>query len=85
MLHEVIESYEGGKIAQTTGVAAFGSPSEYFAAHTASTPQSGNVFSRKLDKNGIETNDPLDVYSIELYLKSLNKSEEVFRQITTSQ
>ena len=64
VLHEVTESYEGGKIAQKTG---YSTPSTarprgmgiYNIAHAAATPQSGDVFVDYRDSNGNSTGDTL--------------------------
>lgn len=70
MLHEVTESFEGGKISKNAGISspnAAGSGSVYNEAHKAATPQPGPVYSRDTDGKR------------EFFLKQEGKSEEKLR------
>jgi hypothetical protein len=46
MLHEIIESYLGGKYAQQTKIADTSGLLYYSVAHPNSTPQSGPIYVR---------------------------------------
>jgi hypothetical protein len=84
MLHEVTESYVGGKSSQSSGVSATPTKAEYDNAHSAATPQSGEVHYRLVDKFGNETKNPNNYDHIDIFIKSNDKPEKIIRQLTKS-
>jgi RHS repeat-associated protein len=86
ILHEVLESYEGGKASQVSGISApAGDGPQYDAAHNSSIKQSGNIYYRYLDKQGRVTTDETQVDAVDIYIKANKKPEVIIRQLVTKQ
>ena len=85
MLHEIIESYLGGKYAQQTKVADTAGILYYGVAHPNSTPQSGPIYVRYLDKQAKETSATGEVYYVDLYVKSDDQPEKLIRRLYKDQ
>ena len=86
MLHEVLESYEGGKASQKSGISApAGNGPQYDAAHATSIKQSGDIYYRYLNKQGNITTDERKVDAIDIFIKSAKKPEVIIRQLVTKQ
>jgi hypothetical protein len=81
ILHEIIESYLGGKYAQQTKIADTAGVLYYGVAHPNSTPQSGPIYVRYLDKQEKETTEASEVYYVDLYVKSDDQPEKVIRRL----
>ena len=81
MLHEIIESYLGGKYAQQKKIADTAGNLYYSVAHPNSTPQSGPIYIRYLDKENKETVERSEVYYVDLYVKSDDQPEKLIRRL----
>jgi hypothetical protein len=81
MLHEIIESYLGGKYAQQTKIADTAGILYYSVAHPNSTPQSGPIYVRYLDKQEKETSENSEVFYVDLYVKSDDQPEKLIRRL----
>ncbi|RFS19406.1 hypothetical protein DVR12_22490 [Chitinophaga silvatica] len=83
MLHEVTESYQAGKEAQTSGKAYGFSRDEYIKAHNAATPQSG-ILNYRMMKNGNQTLDERNYDYIQVFIKS-GDIEKILLKLTNPQ
>jgi hypothetical protein len=81
MLHEIIESYLGGKYAQQTKIADTTGLLYYSVAHPNSTPQSGPIYVRYLNKQEKETAELSEVFYVDLYVKSEDQPEKLIRRL----
>lgn len=84
ILHEIIESYMGGKYAQQTRIADTAGILYYGYAHPNSTPQSGPIYARFLDSQERETSVASEVYYVDLYVKSGKQPEKLIRRLYKS-
>ncbi|HEX8659347.1 MAG TPA: hypothetical protein VF690_17545 [Hymenobacter sp.] len=87
-LHEVTESYIGGKMSQTAGVSsgASGTPGSVFqAAHDAASPQGGAYSTRYFDKQGNPMSaqralaNPSSIGQVDRYVQEGNRKPEVIQ------
>lgn len=81
ILHEIIESYMGGKYAQQTRIADTAGILYYGYAHPNSTPQSGPIYARYLDSQERETSEASEIFYVDLYVKSDKQPEKLIRRL----
>jgi hypothetical protein len=81
ILHEIIESYMGGKYAQQTRIADTAGILYYGYAHPNSTPQSGPIYARYLDSQERETSQASEIFYVDLYVKSDKQPEKLIRRL----
>jgi hypothetical protein len=81
VLHEIIESYLGGKYAQQKKIADTSGNLYYNVAHPNSTPQSGPIYIRYLDKEKKETFEISEVCYVDLYVKTDDQPEKLIRRL----
>jgi hypothetical protein len=83
MLHEVIESYIGGKYSQKSGISDKPAPHSlyYVAAHKAAPSQSGQIYIRSYGYVAPTATSAAQVDSIVFYVKTDNKNELKIRTL----